>query len=712
MTRRFKPIYKAQTGVQSVTPDFSAMQQFLQEERVGNPVVNSLESVGTTALNFVAPGVGSAVQLSGQLGEAIRGDQTDPTGNVIGNLIDPVGGIFNPLAEGRFDEAIPVLGGIRKANRIKKEKERLESTAKREAEFANVRSRTINDPTKIQQVAKEGRRYVKGSKEVDPIDRKGKSNFEAISKQAAQFQGFFSPESIAITPDAISNLGSISRQDIIDLDKFARNEIEESDLSNPDLLLSSLKPIAQIRKAFTENPFLQSVDVGDIDFSKIPDVVIDGKETKTFGKGSTGPIPFRFTEVTPPVRQTIGLEDVGVLDNRLPVQTDNINTNSTQTQTLPKFGGVGRVEGFRFATNRPAKGSIGNRARRRFKGGSKRLKIAQSGLDISATDTVPVEVERNEMLFRKINGKFKLVADFKNGATHEAGGIDIEAQEGDVIIPGNKRGDILKILGKNGVITKEGEPAFESIRLQLPKEGEEAQLGLNIDPNTAISTVSRLIPAVSNISLGSQRPQRTTRRFVSPEEAEFVDISQEALNLANTAFTEDVENITRFSGGQAGTLLSNVGAATARRNRARSNIAATTAQRAQQVENFNVRQRNIADRINTNLALGFDIQDLQNEAAINRFLQEGLTQVSDIGQQLARERGLASRDERMQSNFDILERILGSEDFSFERNAENPILFRQPNKDNLNIPTPESLGLGQVGSLGNPIDLLNALLDG
>lgn len=94
----------------------------------------------------------------------------------------------------------------------------------------------------------------------------------------------------------------------------------------------------------------------------------------------------------------------------------------------------------------------------------------------------PIEVEKDELVFRKVGDKFRLKADFRKGKPHEKGGEDYLAQEGDIIFPGKQRGKVLAAY-KQGQHTK-----LEGMRLHLPKDTNpqgEAALGLDsVDPRT------------------------------------------------------------------------------------------------------------------------------------------------------------------------------------------------------------------------------------
>ena len=77
----------------------------------------------------------------------------------------------------------------------------------------------------------------------------------------------------------------------------------------------------------------------------------------------------------------------------------------------------------------------------------------------------PVEVEKDELVLRKNPlGKFKVVADFKGGKSHEQGGEDYVLKEGDIVFPGKKRKQI------RDFVSTGNHAAIETERLKLPKD--------------------------------------------------------------------------------------------------------------------------------------------------------------------------------------------------------------------------------------------------
>jgi hypothetical protein len=88
------------------------------------------------------------------------------------------------------------------------------------------------------------------------------------------------------------------------------------------------------------------------------------------------------------------------------------------------------------------------------------------------------ELEKDELVFRTVNGKPTLVADFVHGKLHKHGGEKFVTQQGDIIIPGNKRKVVKDLLDKNNNITdKERFQAIVSKLPVLPTNVEEVMDG-------------------------------------------------------------------------------------------------------------------------------------------------------------------------------------------------------------------------------------------
>jgi len=269
-----------------------------------------------------------------------------------------------------------------------------------------------------------------------------------------------------------------------------------------------------------------------------------------------------------------------------------------------------------------------------------------------------VEAEKDEMLFRKINGRWKLILDLNQGKRHEEGGEDVAVQEGDVIFPGTKREKLISLLDTNGFVGRDKEPEFETERFKLPtdekvEEGEELQTGAEIsgfqkfiggEGGDAITAGLGALGPLSNLLAG--KPEVETRRFVTPKKVGFVDVAEARKGEARRQEQVDIENITGLAGGNAGVALSNIGAASNRTRENLDRINVESAQARQQVQNINVGIENRADERNVDLAIGFDEKDAQNRAQQRNIRREGFTQIGELAQDQQTRRDLKVRDEK------------------------------------------------------------------
>lgn len=92
--------------------------------------------------------------------------------------------------------------------------------------------------------------------------------------------------------------------------------------------------------------------------------------------------------------------------------------------------------------------------------------MANKGL-ISTDDDNLAELEKGELVFREDkSGRFKLIKDFSDAPTHDKGGVLTNLSLGDVVIPKNKREEVLRMMDRNGnIIDKFG---FNSLLYSLP----------------------------------------------------------------------------------------------------------------------------------------------------------------------------------------------------------------------------------------------------
>jgi hypothetical protein len=107
-----------------------------------------------------------------------------------------------------------------------------------------------------------------------------------------------------------------------------------------------------------------------------------------------------------------------------------------------------------------------------------------------------------------------------------------------------------------------------------------------------------------------------------------------------------------MSGGNAGTYLANVGAASASKFKRMQQVNNTEADRKVNIQNANTELENNAQLTNLNLNNQYDDLDLRNKGAKQEILATGLSQLSSYGQTKAIERGLRKNDEIMMENLE------------------------------------------------------------
>lgn len=111
---------------------------------------------------------------------------------------------------------------------------------------------------------------------------------------------------------------------------------------------------------------------------------------------------------------------------------------------------------------------------------AKQQLMAEDGMNVLG-NTKQIEVERNEVVLRKIGNTFKKVADFKHGKPHSQGGEEYVASPGDIIFPGKLRNKI------NHMLTNRRWSSIESERMRLP---------IDVDQTKAAEGIQEIDPPV------------------------------------------------------------------------------------------------------------------------------------------------------------------------------------------------------------------------
>lgn len=395
----------------------------------------------------------------------------------------------------------------------------------------------------------------------------------------------------------------------------------------------------------------------------------EAKRKELLAKQNTRQIDTRFGVANPTTK----------VDNSVSSPTIGFKVEKTREELLDDYYSQLQLENLpdpRFRNNPEIGSNFKTAPRNKFiKGTMKEIKYETGTSSITAENQKSVEVEKDEMIFRKVNGSWKLVADFKGGLTHEQGGEDTTVQEGDVIFPGTKRTKIMGLLSSNGTVSKESVPSFESERMKLPTDTKEdkAQAGLS---GAGYAAAFQALPAITNLIEGTKPSEKVNRRTIKPQRIRYVDTSQEQINAVEESYREDKENISKQVGGNTGVLLANVGAASSRRAKNKTGVYANVAREKQQVENANTQIANDADRVNTNLQVQYDIMDSQNMAAKRAFVREGITGASQIGQQYIKNKGLEERDSKLMDLEERKMKYLESAYPNFTTDKEGNVILR------------------------------------
>lgn len=311
-----------------------------------------------------------------------------------------------------------------------------------------------------------------------------------------------------------------------------------------------------------------------------------------------------------------------------------------------------------------------------------------------------IEVEGDEIHLAKKGSKFVVKNDFKDGPTHAEGGIEIVAQEGDIITPANKRGEVVKALNegnnskleairkslpkdklykmkKGGTVKKDNRDKSEPVSVSpkdfkpfssgynriVPKEINSVKTGKssknsNTSINTdnainALGTIGEIAPIAYNVAQGLfGNVQKTTRRNYTPSNFQYQDSSQPLRNEINSLYNQDKQTIRNASGGNAGTFLANTGLASANKFKRFSEVNNAEATRKIQTQNMNNEMQNNAQLTNLQLNNQYDDLDLANSARKQDFLAAGLGQASQFAQNRVLQNNLKNRDQMILNNLE------------------------------------------------------------
>lgn len=142
------------------------------------------EDAAASTLNAFFPMAGDATKLLGQVGKTIKGDGTDVTKNLIGNILNPLNSI-NKVAEGRFLEAIPYFGSFAEAEAANNEMKRIVD----EQRANDIKSNQSRSQTILNGYPTNGIRYEMGGNLLHDLSIKKGGKAIPLSKNSAIFEG-------------------------------------------------------------------------------------------------------------------------------------------------------------------------------------------------------------------------------------------------------------------------------------------------------------------------------------------------------------------------------------------------------------------------------------------------------------------------------------------------------------------------------------------
>lgn len=344
-------------------------------------------------------------------------------------------------------------------------------------------------------------------------------------------------------------------------------------------------------------------------------------------------------------------------------------------------------------------------------------------------DTKPVEVEKDELIFQKQGGRYKLKADFTGGKTHEQGGEPYIASEGDVIYPGKLRSKVMKAY-------KRGDnKALETMRMSLPKDtvasekkdgvpyinpsqylpkdddmmldekiidGPQNNIVTGLTPggmNTMAnkpagmglgdwgSTAMEAAPTLFNLGKGLfDKPAKTNRRNFTPDKYSYKDMSDPLRKEVNSEYQMNNQRIRNASGGNAGTYLANAAQAGSRKYKQLSEINNAEVRRQETINNANIDLTNQAKQVNLGLGNQYDQMDNANKSKQTEYIGKGIEGLSGLYQNNKRESNMEARDKYTQS-------LLTSGDYKYDNQGN--IIHSASGK--VVVPTKEKLKMGTQG---------------
>lgn len=194
----------------------------------------------------------------------------------------------------------------------------------------------------------------------------------------------------------------------------------------------------------------------------------------------------------------------------------------------------------------------------------------------------------------------------------------------------------------------------------------EDEVGYAQDPIRDRTDYTKYANVARNLYKGLEDPDVTTRRYSSPEELGYEDRSY-AQRSAITEQRNAGQQSLRGKGLSAGQMQGYNRQLGANATRANQQVNEREAQRADSISQYNLGNRNKASDMNLQLANQYDIQDLQNKASQQRYMNTAFSEVGQLGQINERQRYAQDRDERLMKNDLATAKLMGNETFNFSK---------------------------------------------
>lgn len=169
-----------------------------------------------------------------------------------------------------------------------------------------------------------------------------------------------------------------------------------------------------------------------------------------------------------------------------------------------------------------------------------------------------------------------------------------------------------------------------------------------------------------NLYKGLEEPELSTRRYFTPEELDYSDRSYSQRSAIAEQRNAGQQSL-RGKGLSAGQMQGYNRQLGANALRANQEVNEREAQRADSISQFNLSSRNTANNQNLQLANQYDIQDLQNKASQQRYMNTAFSEIGQLGQINERQRYAIDRDKALMKNDLNKAKLAGSKHYNYSK---------------------------------------------